>query len=456
MKHFQGIIWLALNVSALFFGGCIKNTGDSFEAPPDLAVAKTEYIDSDSFSTAEFPITAETYKFDSLATSNREYIFAGSYDDIILGKLNTESYFQFLPESYTTCPDTILDQYTKATLTLQYDKVYGPAGTDQYGLYLLNDILDGDRTHFGSEAAPSYSDTPRLTTLNASRTDNIIRIDANELGNEIIQKWKKLKTFGNDRTFLDSCFKGFAIKSLNANPQITRFDLQYNTDAAPAFLQISYRVKTSTSSLGELRTLKFRTNTSTVQYYRFSQDYKEPWKNIVSGSGISSDLSSGNTAIQGLAGLASVVKMPGLLDWKQKQTRKIKVFKAELIVTPKLSADYPLPEFLRISCRNDYHIPNEDDFATVVYNDEGILTLLQSNTSMTRAIAKTQTSAQVFPYSTTNDNYRCNVTSHIQDILDGNRTSSTFVLYSAQWGTTVNRLQIPKGNVKLKIYYYPI
>ncbi|HPI09546.1 MAG TPA: DUF4270 family protein [Catalimonadaceae bacterium] len=456
MKHFQGIIWLALNVSALFFGGCIKNTGDSFEAPPDLAIAKTEYIDSDSFSTAEFPITAETYKFDSLATSNREYVFAGSYDDIILGKLNTESYFQFLPESYTTCPDDILDQYTKATLTLQYDKVYGPSGTDQYGLFPLKQILDGDRTHFGSEAAPAYRDTALLTTLNASRTDNIIRIDANELGNEIIQKWKKLKTFGNDRTFLDSCFKGFAIKSLNANPQVARFDLQYNTDAAPAFLQISYRVKTSASSLGELRTLKFRTNTSTVQYYRFSTDYKEPWKNIVPGSGITSDLSSGNTAIQGLAGLASVVKMPGLLDWKQKQTRKIKVFKAELIVTPKLSADYPLPEFLRISCRNDYHIPNEDDFATVVYNDEGILTLLQSNTSLTRAIAKTQTSAQVFPYSTANDNYRCNVTSHIQDILDGTRTSSTFVLYSAQWGTTVNRLQIPNGNVKLKIYYYPI
>jgi hypothetical protein len=91
-----------------------------------------------------------------------------------------------------------------------------------------------------------------------------------------------------------------------------------------------------------------------------------------------------------------------------------------------------------------------------VYNDEGILTLLQSNYSMTRAIAKTQTSAQVFPYSTTNDNYRCNITSHIQDILDGTRTSPTFVLYSAQWGTTVNRLQIQKGNVKLKIYYYPI
>jgi len=456
LKHFQGIIWLALIVSALFFGGCIKNTGESFEAPSDLAVAKTEYIDSDSFSTAEFPITAETYKFDSLATSNREYIFAGSYDDIILGKLNTESFFQFLPESYTTCPDSILDQYTKATLTLQYDKVYGKEGTDQYGLYPLNEILDGDRTHFGSEAPPTYSNIPWLTTLNASRTDNIIRIDANQLGDSIIQAWKKVKTFGNDRTFLNSCLKGFAIKSLNANPQITRFDLLYNTDAAPSFLQISYRVKTSASPLGELRTLKFRTNTSTVQYYRFATDFKEPWKNIVPGSGISSDQASGFTAIQGLAGLASVVKMPGLLNWKQRQTRKIKVFKAELIITPKPSADYPLPDYLRISCRDDYHIPNEDDFATVVYNDEGILTLIQSNSTVTKAIAKTQTSAQVFPYSTSNSNYRCNITSHIQDILNGIRTSFTFVLYSAQWGTTVNRLQIQKGNVKLKIYYYPI
>jgi hypothetical protein len=153
--------------------------------------------------------------------------------------------------------------------------------------------------------------------------------------------------------------------------------------------------------------------------------------------------------------LATKVGIPGLLSWKAKQTKKIKVFKAELEVKPDDGGSLPVPEFLKISSRKDYYNPNERDFSTVVFNDEEIFSLLQQGIS-SREAAKTQSIAQVFSYTTTSNVYKCNITTYIQDVMDGKSTSPFFNLYSAQWGTTVNRMLLSKGSVKLKIYYYPI
>ena len=455
MKHFQNINWLALIASALFFGGCIKNNGEAFEAPPDLATAKVNYIDSDSFTS---PISLETYRFDTLSTSGREYIFAGTFSEGILGSLKTESYFQFLPESYPqVCPpiDSILDEYTKATLALQTDKVYGKFGTDQFYLYPLTQNLDGDRSYLGSAPAPAYNPIPMFNTQNAARTDNLIRLDANELGKAIIAKWKQWGSFSNDQQFLAE-WKGFAIRSQDSVNQISRFDLQYKTDAAPSFLQVFYRVKTEGTPNGELKSLKFRTNTTTVQFYRFSPNYiGTPYESIAPNQGIPASTTNELSAIQGLAGLATKVKLPGLLEWKEKNPGKIKIFKAELEIKPEAPGSLAPPEYLRINSRNDYFIPNEDDYSTVVVNDEQVLTILQSG-QITREGAKRQTAAQIFPYISASNLYRCNVTSYVQSVVDGTNTSGSINLYSAQWGTTVNRLLLTKGNVKLRIYYYPI
>lgn len=441
------IFWLTLTVSALFFGSCIKDDGQAFEAPSGLQTAGTEYIDT-------FSISTETFRMDSLLTSGREYVLAGTYTDGVLGKMSAEGYFQFLPESYPqVCPDSILDEYTRAIIILNNDKTYGKFGKDQFGLYRLTENLDGDRSHYSGETAPLHEAQPYINTLNASRTETSIRIDANQLGREIISFWKEKKTLTDDKQFLEK-WKGFALKSLDSVPQVSRFDLQYNAESSPAFLQIFYRVKRGNEQPEE-KSLRFRTNKTTVQYYSLLPDFNgTPWAGIPAGEGLPASLSNGIAAIQGGSGLAVKLKMPGLMAWKQSLNRKVKIFKAELEIKPQDPSSLATPEFIRITCRDDYQNPNETDLAQNVLNETNVFALFQQGYP-SREIAATALASRLFAYEPTGNMYRCNITGHIQDLLDGKKTNTSLNIYGSQWTISVNRMLLPANSVKLKLYYFP-
>ena len=451
---------LALIASALFFGGCIKDSGTAYEAPGDLSIAKTSLVDS-------FTPYLETFRFDSLVTSGREYLLVGNYTESnSVAGIKAEGYFQFLPETYPLVyPENLEEDYTKATITLQNDYVYGTTGTDQFGLYKLTSDLRGDKTFFSNESA-GFEPNPMFTTVNAYRTDNRITIDANALGKEIVKKWKELGSFTSDQQFLDT-WKGFALRSLNTDPQqarITRFDLKYaaspnDATVPPSFLQLTYYV--NVQGQPEAKKILFRTNTSTVQYYNVKPTFTgTPYAVLQNAtgknkSGISSVLTNNQAITQGLAGLAIKVKLPGLLEWKKKQTQQIKIFKAELEIVPNDPGSQAVPEYLSISNREDYFQPNESDKSSVVYDDETILSYL-NQPNFTRETAKNQNATRFFLYNSTSNVYKCNITGHIQDIMDGKSTSSSLNIYNAEWPTKANRLILSNGSVKLKVYYFPI
>jgi len=456
LKTFRLINRLALFASALFFVGCIKESGTAYEAPADLSIATTSLVDS-------FTPYLETYRYDSLVSSGREYLLVGSYDrKDVLADLKAEGYFQFLPESYPLkYPDSLLEDYTKAAINLQYDNVYGEFGTDQFAFHKLITTPRGDKTFYSNELG-NYEATPMFTTAGATRGEKLITIDANELGREIIRKWREVGSFTDDQQFLD-IFKGFALKSMNIKRQITRFDLKYDptsTDVSvpPSFLQISYWVMVQGQP--EQKKILFRTNSSTIQHYHIKPSFEGT---LLAGlqestgnnkKGISIDLTN-KVATQGLSGLVVKVKYPGLSEWKKKQVKRIKVFKAELEITPDDAGSQAIPEYLSISNRDDYFQPNEEDKSTVVYNDESILGYL-NEPGYTRETAKDQSSTRFFKVNSTSNVYKCNITGHVQDIMDGISNSSSLNIYNAEWPTKANRLILSKGSVKLKIYYFPI
>ena len=441
------IFWLALSVSALFFGGCIKDEGIAFDSPSDLQTARTDYVDT-------FSVSMETFRMDSLMSNAREFVLAGTYEDGILGKVSAEGYFQFLPESYPqVCPDSILDEYTRATLILNNGTAYGKFGLDQFGLYRLSQNLDGDRSHYSGESPPLYESQPYLSTLNASRTDKNIRVDAGKLGKEIISFWKEKKTLTDDQQFLER-FKGFAIKSLDSVPQVTRFDLQYRNDAAPAFLQVYYRVKRG-NEIPEEKVLRFRTDRSTVHYYSILPDYNgKPWAGISSGGSVTAAEANGNAVVQEGGGLCTKLRIPGIISWKNSLNRKVKIFKAELEIKPNEPSSLAPPDFLRISSREDFQNPDEGNLAQSVLNESQVLSLLQQGYP-SREVAGKALASRLFAYDQSRNSYRCNITGHIQDILDGKQNSESLNLYGSQWTISVNRMVLNPGSVKLRLYYFP-
>ena len=452
-------MWLVSGlVPALFFVGCISPNNKAFEAPPDLTEANTEYVDT-------FSTYLETYRFDSLNSTGRQILLAGNYTDAEIGSIQCNSYFQLLPESYpNTYPDSLVGTtFDSARLTLRYDYNYynssGFAGKDEFGLYKLTENLNGNKSYYAnSESTPSESE-PYLTTVNAKRVGRFIFIDAQKLGKEIFDTWNVDRTFSNDRQFLDNYLKGFAFRSLDINAQITRFDLKDSSGFPPSTLVISYR--NIEDGIPVRKELKFRT-TSSVQYYTIKQNSDGlPWANIQSKKGLSASESNGSSLVQAGGGLATKLRIPGIFSWKANQTKKIKVFKAELEITPNEGSTLGKPDFLRINMRPDYYIPSEADYSSVVFNDSRIFSLLLQNIGSVAA-AKNVQSTQIFQLDSEKQVYKCNVTRHLQDIIDGVSSSSSFNLYSAEWGNTFNRMFLRQGNnqvkgsVKLKVFYFPI
>ena len=436
-----------LSVSALFFQSCLKDEGQVFRSPGDLSSANTEYLDT-------FSVFMETYQMDSLLSSGREFLLAGSYDDGVLGKISTVSYFQFLPDFYPqVCPDSIMEEYTKATLILNNARPYGKFGTDQFGLYRLSENLNGDRSHYSGEVGPASESTPYLTTLNASRTEKAIRIDAGKLGQEIISFWKEKKVLSDDQQFLER-FRGFALKSLESVRQVTRFDLQYRDDAAPAFLQVSYRLRRGNEQPEE-KFLRFRTDRNTVQYYTIKADYDSTaFAGIPAGGGLPVSQTGQLAAVQEGGALSTKLRIPGLNRWKASRSEKIKVFKAELEIRPQDPSSLPPPDFLRIHSREDYENPVEADLSQAVLNESQILALLQQGYP-SRTLAANAIQSRLFPYDAAKNVYRCNITAHVQDWLDGKVSSECLNLYGSQWTISVNRMLLPPGSVKLRLYYFP-
>lgn len=437
-----------LPVSALFFQSCLKDEGQVFNSPDGFQVAGTEYVDT-------FSIFMETFRMDSLQSSGREFLLAGSYQDGILGKVSAEGYFQFLPESYPqVCPDSILDDYTRATLILNTGKPYGKFGSDQFGLYPLTENLNGDRSHYSGEMAPASEAQPYLTTLNASRTEKNIRIDAGRLGKEIISFWKEKKTLTDDQQFLQR-WKGFVLKSLDSVPQVTRFDLQYREASAPAFLQVFYRVKRGNEIPAE-KVLRFRTDRSSVQYYSIRPDYNgNIWASVPPSGGLPAAQTGQLAAVQEGTALAAKLRIPGLKRWRTTQNRKIRIFKAELEIKPQDPGSLPPPEYLRISNREDYQNPNERVLSQAVLNDQQILLLLQLGFPTRASAASGSILAQLFPYDAAQNVYRCNITTHVQDWIDGKISGESLNIYGSQWTTSVNRMLLTSGSVKLKLFYFP-
>lgn len=427
---------------ALF--SCIKTQDQAFPAPPDLTTTQTEFVDS-------FSVYQETYRFDSLNTTSRLRLFAGGYDDPILGKTEAKSYFQILPSSYTPVfPDTFI-RIDSALMMFRYDSKYGKPGTDQFMIHKLTQPMDGDKSYFNFSPDLPYSADTVFSTRGQKTIGRFTYINAKSLAEEIFQKWKAAKQFSNDQQFLTQ-FPGFALVSLGYAQQITSFPMQDSVGFPPTLMRIFFRYLDKGDTLRGQYDLKV--DASTVHFATIRTNFDgTPWAAMQPKAGLSASVTNGKSAVQGVTALVSRLKLPGLLSWKNGQTRRIKVFKAELEIKPDAPGLYEPPTYIRIGRNEDYNIINESP-QNIVYNDEQIFYLLQSQ--FTTAGAKNQIASQIFPYNATLGTYKCNITSYVQSVIDGTNTSTSLNIYPHFWTSSFNRMLISQGNVRMKVFYYPL
>lgn len=262
--------------------------------------------------------------------------------------------------------------------------------------------------------------------------------------------------FHNDQHFL-SYFHGFELSSPN-NGRVTRFDLR---DSATTIITSGFYVygKETTDGVTSDVSYYFKVNTGTVQFYNIAVTRTGPWANLQPKKGLPSSVTDNRAAVQCGTALATKIRMPGLDSWI-KSAGNIKIFSAELLIKPDLGTTFTPPDYLRISSQESYlsDVPN----ASIVYNDANILLLQKADPSinLSRDGAKQYSASRVFSYNSTANEYRCNITTHIQDVVDGSITQGHFNLYASDISTSLRQMLITKSpdkqNLKLRVYYYKI
>ena len=172
-------------------------------------------------------VEVSTVKYDSVATSSQSRILIGNYDDPLLGKVKSDSYFQMAPDSYDLGTDASGTGNTNIVFDsisaiLRYDKYYygdttkvqsftihkllhNVSTTSEDGSFYNTSSLKYDLANLGS-----VSHKPRPLSKDSIN----IKLDKT-FGQELFQKLKNYDVGNYDE--MTSYLKGFVLKSGTTN-----------------------------------------------------------------------------------------------------------------------------------------------------------------------------------------------------------------------------------------------
>ncbi|MGY5850632.1 DUF4270 family protein [Salegentibacter sp. F14] len=88
-------------------------------------------------------VKSSTLKLDSIIVSGSERVLIGQYDDPVFGKVNSKSYFQFLPTRYSIDSEA---KYDSIAFILRYDK-YSIGDTLFSQKYLISEVTEDLKPH---------------------------------------------------------------------------------------------------------------------------------------------------------------------------------------------------------------------------------------------------------------------------------------------------------------------
>ncbi|MDX2191532.1 MAG: DUF4270 family protein [Bacteroidota bacterium] len=478
MNLWRGKSSLSILYCLLLFIACRR--GDD-----ELAGSITPRKDvSSTFFTDTFTLSTSTMLFDSIITNGRYRQLVGEYNDPIFGKITSEAYMRILPTSNFSSfgPNTVLDSIVLQT-SYQVNAdginryVYG-SETDTIRIGVYEITSDFEVKSYSSKDFLSASNIPLCTLKiipNPSSTiagvpnagfntkDDLgfnqllarARVD-NELGQRFIDNVTK---FLNNTDFT-GMFKGIALKPLPNNNGIIGINyptllLYYHNYYAYNNLYIN---NITGIPVARNRTYTFSNisvDRSTSKLNKLSNNYDE----------IPSNSINDQCFIQASTGVGAKINFPSIDAFRKSLTSKIIVNRAYLIISPDITqnTNFTHPTYL-----SAYELGSDGQIAR---DANGFLQLLQSETS--NGIfnnRNTQTSSFTGPnYLTNNLNYKFELTSYIQALIDGRKQNNGLYVFaqnelSLPFGSvslsSLNRLiffnnKTSPYNIKLQVYYSP-
>ncbi|MDD5149237.1 MAG: DUF4270 family protein [Flavobacterium sp.] len=360
------ILFLLLFIT--IFTSCqTDNTEGNFVVGSDYLSINNKVIMIDTLT-----VDVSTINFDSLATSNQGRILIGNYNDPILGKVKSESYFKLTPDTYyisSSSSDTQTTNYVfdSIAVILRYDRYYygDTTKTQTINIHQLTQSVKPniDDTNFYNISSLTY-DSKSI----GSKTfypkpigkDSInIQIDP-DFGKKLFDKLNN-NEITNSNEF-DDYFKGLVIKPSTDNSANL---IGYTTKSV---LRLYYKISNTDSKYSLIK--DFSISDITKQFNTISLDRTGTiLQNLPdSRNKLASELTDNNAYIQSGTGLACRIDFPFIKQLKYISEKGF-IVDAELVIKPNknsISTLYPLKDSLQV-----YECDNLNRISKVLTNSDG-------------------------------------------------------------------------------------
>lgn len=391
-------------------------------------------------------VNVSTVNFDSLVTSNQSRILIGNYNDPILGKVKSESYFKLTPDNYSlgsssSDTETINYVFDSIAVILRYDRYYYGDTTkiQTINIHQLTQKVKPsvDDTNFYNTSSLTYDSksigTKTFHPKPIGKDSINIQIDP-AFGKNLFNKLYKNEI--TDTNEFDDLFRGIVIKPSTDNSSNL---IGYTTKSV---LRLYYKILNSDSKHSLIK--DFTISDLTKQFNNISLDRTGTIiQNLPDSRGkLASELTDNNAFIQSGTGLACRVDFPFINQLKY-ISEKGMIIDAELVIKPNKSTVttlYPLKDSLRV-----YECDNLNRISKVLTNSDG-----------TQKLAKLNTIPDEF---NENIGYKINIGAFLfQEMRKTTGAKSSLIFAFPNISKGIDRIVLgnqknSENKLKLKIYY---
>lgn len=345
-----------------------------------------------------------TQNMDTIAGSRVSKLLIGKLADPIFGITEAATAVQVSLGSFRNFSDTIMAD--SVYLHLAYNntdlRAYGDSTVNQtVNVYRMRENLQYDSIYYADTDPNSLHENELMGTTQFRTADNLdsllrIRLD---------DSWADFFMHAEDSSVYDygedfrRYFNGFVISADESSPEASVVSLTLNTYSR---LKVYYHTPTDPDSAREAN---FPINDFCARLNMFKHDYNgSPIEPV-----INSEEQHSHTYIQGMNGLIMQISIP-YID-KMQENGNIAVYNAELLVE---TSDET------VSLENIYP-PVPQMIITAIDNEGNYSALTEYSSDTGYKSIKINDSGQ----------YRFNISSYIQNILQGNRDNNGLYIYPA-------------------------
>ncbi|UUF16224.1 MULTISPECIES: DUF4270 family protein [Flavobacterium] len=301
-------------------------------------------------------VEMSTINFDSLITSGQSRILIGNYDDPILGKVKSNSYFQLSASSYAlnnsgSDTETVNFVFDSISMILKYDNYYYGDTTQvqKFDIHRLTQKVkpNKDDDSFYNNSTLSYSDESLGTVSYKPRPiekDSINIKMSKDFGEALFQKIKKREITGLDN--LTEYLKGLVLVPSSSNSSSV---IGFHTATSKVRM---YYSKYQGDADADSFFIDFLMSNTATQFNSISLDKTGTIiQNLpVSTSKLSSSLTNKQGFIQSGTGVACRIDFPNIKQLKNISSNGA-IVDAQMFIKPvnnSYSNKYPLADSLKV------------------------------------------------------------------------------------------------------------